>query len=252
MSQDIAQDINDNLRIGIEELTEYVSGGQTREFGSIIAASSGLPIPILNRVFVFETPAAEKLKAAVRWMNDLEVPYWVTAVETIVGTVEDMAADLGLVKANTQPGMAMKSLDTVPQAMSPATITEINTAEELDDFSRVSSAVFEMPEDVAKQVDRTALEVDTVHSFLGRVDGKPAACGTLIRTGEVAGVYTIGVREPFRRQGIGKAMSCEVIRTGRDLGCDAAVLQSSEMAYPLYEQLGFETAVTYHHFEPET
>ena len=36
---------------------------------------------------------------------------------------------------------------------------------------------------------------------------------------------------------------------GRDAGCQLGVLQSSEMAYGLYEQMGFEQIATYHHFE---
>ncbi|MFC7192206.1 GNAT family N-acetyltransferase [Halocatena marina] len=82
------------------------------------------------------------------------------------------------------------------------------------------------------------------------MDGRPAATGLLIQSGHVAGVYSIGVVEEFRRRGIGKAMSWEVLRAGREAGCQVGVLQSSEMGSPLYEKMGFETTVTYHHFEP--
>ena len=70
--------------------------------------------------------------------------------------------------------------------------------------------------------------------------------------GAVAGVYTIGVVEEYRRQGLGEAMTGAVLRAGRDAGCQVGVLQSSEMGYPLYRSMGFETVVTYHHFEPAT
>lgn len=252
MSRALANDVNDNLRIGMERLSEHVPAGAVRRFGSITAASAGFPIPIFNRVFVFDAPSHGDLSAAVEWMNGRAVPFWVTATDSTVDTVANLADDIGLGKADTQPGMAMASMDAVPRSESPVNITEVSDVDELHDFSRVSSSVFEMPEEVAKRVDRTALEVEAVHSFLGTVDREPVACGTLIRTGDVAGVYTIGVREGFRRQGIGKTMSGEVIRAGREMGCDVAVLQSSEMGYPLYESMGFETVVTYHLFEPVT
>lgn len=68
----------------------------------------------------------------------------------------------------------------------------------------------------------------------------------------MAGVYSVGVVEAFRRRGIGEAMTRAVLRAGREAGCRVAVLQSSEMGRPLYERMGFETVVTYHHFEPAT
>lgn len=85
---------------------------------------------------------------------------------------------------------------------------------------------------------------------MGRVDDKPVACGLLVRTDDVAGVYTIGVVDEFRRQGIGEAMTWAVLHAGYERGCRVGVLQSSDMAYTLYEKMGFETVVTYHHFEP--
>ena len=74
----------------------------------------------------------------------------------------------------------------------------------------------------------------------------------MFRTGDTAGVYSIGVVEGYRRRGIGRAMTLAVLRLGRDAGCRIGVLQSSEMGYPLYEAMGFESVETYHHFEPVT
>ena len=45
-------------------------------------------------------------------------------------------------------------------------------------------------------------------------------------------------------------MSRAVLRAGRDAGCRVGVLQSSEMGYPRYQEMGFETVVTDHQFEP--
>jgi ribosomal protein S18 acetylase RimI-like enzyme len=69
-----------------------------------------------------------------------------------------------------------------------------------------------------------------------------------MQTGDVAGIYTMGVLESARRNGIGKAVACELLRTGRAEGCEVAVSQSSEMAKSLYEDLVFEPVTTYHHF----
>lgn len=148
---------------------------------------------------------------------------------------------------DTQPGMAMASLDDIPPNDSDAEIGEVSDTDDFAAFCSVAASVFEMPLDVAEYVYQAALAADR-RLFIGRVDGQTAACGLLVETGDVAGVYTIGVLEEFRRKGMGEAMSWAVLRGGRDAGCQVGVLQSSDMAQPLYEKMGFETVVTYHNY----
>jgi GNAT superfamily N-acetyltransferase len=249
MTHDLATDANENLRRAFVTLAEEAPLGEARQFGPLAAASVGLPVPFYNRVFIFESPPADELSAAVAWMSERNVPFWVTVTEPVVEAIKEHLADLNLVKATEQPGMAMASLDEIPPRNSAADIAEVTDPDELDDFNRVAASVFRTPLDVAEQVYQVALVGDEKRLFLGRVNGYPAACGLLIQSGDVAGVYTIGVSEEFRRQGIGEVMSWEVLRAGREAGCHVGVLQSSDMAYPLYKKMGFETVVTYHHFE---
>lgn len=84
--------------------------------------------------------------------------------------------------------------------------------------------------------------------FITHIDGEPAACGQLLRTDDVAGVYSIAVREQFRRRGLGAAISWTVLAAGRDAGCSIGVLQASPMGEPVYDQMGFETITRYHLF----
>ena len=256
MTRDLVTDANRNLRTCFLRLADDVPGGETRQFGPLTGASTGLPLPIYNRVFVFDSPPWEELAAAVAWLVDRAVPSAVTVTESVVDTVEELAADIGLSRMEEiplpVPGMAMPSLDEIPPSESAATITEATTVEELDPFVAVAAAVFETPPEVAEQVYRAAVTADEARLFLGTVNDRPAASGVLIRSGDVAGVYTIAVKEAFRRQGIGEAMSWRVLRAGRAAGCQVGVLQSSEMAAPLYEGMGFETVVNYYHFAPDS
>ena len=247
---DLITAANENLRSAFGTLAAEAQSGELRQFGPLTAACAGVPAPLFNRIFVFDTPPIGELSAAVAWMAERDVPFWVTVTESAVEVVESNRADLGLVKAVEQPGMAMASLDEIPPQDSVAEITEVTDPDERDEFSTVTAWAFEMPLDVVEQVDQAALAADDVRLFLGRVDGHPAASGVLIQSGDVAGVYSIGVVEEFRRQGIGEAMSWAVLRAGRDAGCQVGVLQSSEMGYSLYKRMGFETVVTYHQFEP--
>ena len=64
----------------------------------------------------------------------------------------------------------------------------------------------------------------------------------------LAGVYSIGVRERFRRRGLGTAITTTVLTTGRELGCTIGALQASPMCEPVYERMGFDTVTQYHRF----
>jgi len=252
MKRELAAAVNDNLRDTFVTLAEEFHSGERRQFGPLTVAATGVPVPVFNRVFVFEAPSADRLSAAVEWMAQRDVPFWVTVADPVVEAIEESLSDrdYDLVKAAEHPGMAMAPLDEIPPAESVAEIREVTDPDDLDAFSRVAASVFEIPLAVEKRIDETALAIDDVRLFLGNVDGDPAACGLLSRTGDVAGVYTIGVVDAYRRRGIGEAMSREVLRAGRDARCPVGALQSSEMAYPLYESMGFETVRTYHLFEP--
>ena len=65
-------------------------------------------------------------------------------------------------------------------------------------------------------------------------------------------MYTIAVREAFRRRGIGELLTWETLRAGRDLGCEVGVLQASEMGKPIYARMGFEETVRYRMLVPAT
>lgn len=255
MARNLVADVNDNLQAPFVKLAAQVRQGETKQFGPLIGASVGVPVPIYNRIFVFDSPPRDELAAAVAWLTDRDVPFAVTVTDSHVAEVEALGADVGLrpreEDPQTEPGMALPTLEDIPPSESVADISIVTDTDELDDFVEVFAEVFDAPYDLVKQVTpATLLTDDTIHLFIGRVDGKVVACGRLVQTGDVAGVYAIGVTEEFRRHGIGRAMTWAVLRVGREAGCEVGALQSSEMAYPLYEQMGFETVVTYHHFEP--
>lgn len=203
MTRDLVTDANENLRSAFGTLADEAPTGEFRKFGPLTAACAGVPAPIFNRVFVFDAPPIGELSAAVAWMSERDVPFWVTVTEPVVEEVTNHLADLDLVRVVEQPGMAMASLDEIPLRNSAADIAEVTDPDKRDDFSTVTASAFEWPLDVVEQVDQAALAADDMRLFLGRVNGHPAASGLLIQSGDVAGVYTIGVVEEFRRQGIG-------------------------------------------------
>lgn len=259
MGRNLVADVNENLRSAGVRVATHSPDGETRHFGGITAACTGIPASYFNRIFVFDTPTDDQLAAAVSWMTDRDVPFLVTVAGPAIEGVAELTDYLGLRRNDelnwtaeaTQPGMALPSLDAIPATESTVSIAEVTDSDGFDDFVTSFRTIFEAPRDHVTQLYRPLLSVEESRLFFGRVEGVPVACGRLEQSGDAAGVHNIGVVEEFRRQGIGEALSWAVLRAGREAGCDIGVLQSSEMGHHLYERMGFETVIDYHHYESE-
>lgn len=130
-------------------------------------------------------------------------------------------------------------------------IVEVTESAQLGDFAAVASEAFGAPLEAARTLaPESTLGDDRSSWFLGYLDNHPVACGQLLRTADVAGVYSIGVRERFRRQGLGVAITNAVLAAGRDAGCSIGVLQTSPIGEPVYERMGFDSVTQYHRFAP--
>lgn len=253
MARDVLSDVNSSWVAWLESTADQVPGGEFDWIGEIPAASVGVPIPLFNQAFVLQQPSVEELRRATRWMADRNVPFWVTVPGSLAGAVAEVADAVGLEPSGEgMPGMALMSLaglSTVPVA--DVEVVPVTESGQLEAVATVASDAFGAPLEVARRLAPSGMLEDSRMSwFVGYVDGEPAACGQLLRTGDVAGVYTIGVRERYRRRGLGEAISRAVLAAGRDQGCEIGVLQASPMGRPVYEQMGFETVTQYHHFIP--
>jgi len=77
--------------------------------------------------------------------------------------------------------------------------------------------------------------------YLGYLCGQPVAISTLFLGAGAASLQYLATVPQARERGIGRAMALRVLRDGLSLGYRAGVLQSSEMGYNLYLQLGLRT-----------
>lgn len=253
MSSERLADMNENWAAWLEFTADHTPGGESKAFGAIRCSSVGVPMPMFNQAFVFEEPVADDLSQATRWLAKRQVPFRVATPESIAGAVAGLAGPVGLnAEAVTTPGMVYAPLTDLPtQTDDQAEIVTLTEPAQLDDFALVASEAFGAPLEAGKVLTpASTLEDRRCSWFVGYVDGEPAACGQLLRDADVAGVYSIGVREKFRRRGLGAAVSAAVLVAGRDAGCSIGVLQASPMGAPVYDRMGFETITQYHCFDP--
>jgi hypothetical protein len=61
----------------------------------------------------------------------------------------------------------------------------------------------------------------------------------------VSGVYNVGVVVGARRSGVATASTWASVGAGRAWGCEPIVLQSSEMALPMYEDMCLRRVASY-------
>lgn len=249
MSDDVLRDLTDNWSAWLDLLCEHAAG-DSRTFGTIRCSSVGAPMGLFNQAFVSEEPAADDLAAATRWLSDRRVPFWVTAPAALAPTVAALTEPLGLVPVpGTLPGMMLPLDDLAVEADD--AILRVTEVSQLADVAIVTSEAFDAPIEAALGLaPASMLDDDRTAWFLRYVDGEPAACGQLLRSGTVAGVYTVGVRTSFRRRGLGTAVTDAVLTAGRDQGCAIGALQASPMGEPVYDRMGFDTVTQYHRFEP--
>lgn len=249
MSPTLVDIANNNYRSAFADMTEHIDGGAVKSFGSVLVTTTGTPLAAFNRVFVFSEPTAAAFDEAMQWFGDRGDPFWVTATAATVDEVRSLAETYDLAEVTTQPGMAIESPETIEADEPSISISLATDTDDLEDAVEVFAPVFDIGrQHAARSHPPSYLSAERLDVFVGRADDRPVACGVSYRDDMAAGVYSIGVIEAFRRRGIGRAMTAEVLRYGAAKGSRYGVLQSSEMGYPLYETMGFETVETYTHF----
>jgi GNAT superfamily N-acetyltransferase len=89
--------------------------------------------------------------------------------------------------------------------------------------------------------------------FLARVNGQPAATGSLFLGAGVAGIYDVSTVPEHRRRGIGASITRAAMQEARALGYRMAILHSSALGAGMYRGLGFRDvcAIGQHVWAPE-
>jgi ribosomal protein S18 acetylase RimI-like enzyme len=95
------------------------------------------------------------------------------------------------------------------------------------------------------------LRVPTAQTLVAAADGRLVATGLATVNGPVGWLGAIVVAGEFRRRGIGRAMTEELMRRLRAAGCETLSLEATDAGRPMYERMGFRLATHYHQLQAD-
>jgi hypothetical protein len=134
-------------------------------------------------------------------------------------------------------------LDTPPQHLPTRFGTEViraSTRQHLDDVRRVMNEAFGTGTSVNQRVARAEHLADpTVRHYLIYAGSEPAACAMVAMCDTMAGIWNVGTRYRFRRQGFATTVMLALLNDLSARGYPVSVLMASPEGYPLYQQLGY-------------
>lgn len=229
------------------------AGAVVQRADGLAILASGLPFFLFNQAIVDGHDVTEAaLTAGVRLLRDRANPFVVNLRVGADDAVAAIARSLGLLPLSERPwmpGMAMHPVRGDSPISSEVSGYEIRRATDragVEDHVRTVAIGFDMDEQLIRAiVVPVLLDRDDVAVYVGYADGMPVSTGLGVRTGRTIGVYNIATVETARGRGYGAAMTRRVVADGVAVGCDVAILQASEMGYPIYERLGFRSVVEY-------
>lgn len=153
----------------------------------------------------------------------------------------------GWTAAEGTPGMAadLQQLPAEAPAAENLEIVRVANDDLLRQWRDVMEIGFELPERLAALFYDLGVHAGFGasawwHNFVGLLDGKPVACGSLVYGAGVAGIYNIATLQEARGKGIGTAITNHALIHARAMGYRVAILGATEMGYRIYERLGFK------------
>jgi GNAT superfamily N-acetyltransferase len=242
---------HENMTAAMTSLGSSVDGSLVRREDGIAIVATGLPLLLFNQVIVDGVATADGLVAAVEVMRRRDGPFVVNLRLGLDDGFVGLMEDLGLVRLSERPWMPGMALYPIPGTGEAAgsgehVIRPVTGHAGLEDHIRTAAGGFGMPEKILRAVMTSDLVArDEVVVYVGYARDEPVTTGVGFRTGRTIGVYNIATLEHARGRGHGAAMTRRIAADGFALGCDVAILQASDIGYPVYERLGYRTVVEY-------
>jgi len=229
---------------GFEMVADSLPEGYVAIDGGVTSVVTHSTIPLFNQIIITDDSATEHaLESSVAVMGGTGLRFAVSLRAETDARFVPLLEQSGLVSGDTAPAMMMRPIvgHEMPEEL------EIRSGPEaFDDHIQAASKGFGMPREILDAVLVPQLaDRDDLTVYAGYLDDEPVTCSLgFIDDGSIS-VFNVATLEEYRGNGYGAAMTMKAVLDSMERGCDVAFLQATEMGFPLYERLGFETIFTY-------
>jgi ribosomal protein S18 acetylase RimI-like enzyme len=221
-----------------------IRGAELIDEPGLYGVLSRVPVAFFSGIASTDLDAAQ-VPAVIDRFRAARCPFrWWISPWTRPSNLEEILIANGMRHAYDSPGMVAElgALDLENHAG--VDIRRLEHASELSPYLDVIGRVF------SKSTEEMQVWGDAYEQcgfgdeapwqhFVAFVDDGPVATTSVLMGGDVAGIYMVGTLTEARGRGIGAAVTREAMRFARVRGATQAALQSSELGYGVYRNLGF-------------
>lgn len=172
--------------------------------------------------------------------------FWLVHPSARPHDLSDRLASRGLQSVENATGMSLELADWKEADLPPGVeYREVLDDADLDEFHKLTTVYWEIPEDEALLVARFQREWGPGrapgHRYLAFIDRVPVGKGYLSLAGPpgVAAIYAMMTLPEARGRGVAGGLTAALISRASKLGCRRVVLHSSDMAVGVYRRAGF-------------
>jgi ribosomal protein S18 acetylase RimI-like enzyme len=244
------QPVADNLRESFRIIASSRTAGELVELNGVSIASAAVTFQMFNTAFLSSPVTNEaELKQRIRQpaayfdRGGHEWAYWVCE-DLIEPRARKRSRRLfenyGLRLSTELPGMIADPVLPPVKPLPQVDVRRVRSAATWDAFCEIGSVCFHVPITWFREVFDNDKVWDRFMSYVGYVDDEPVSTTSLVRGGEVMGIYNVATLPGFRRRGIGEAVMRQALDDAcKERGTERVILQSTPAGLKLYERMGF-------------
>lgn len=225
--------------------------GELYEDSDLVQVITGIPFALLNGIFharLAPDTVDATIEATLARIASRHVPmYWWTGPATRPPHLGTYLERHGFIHAGDSPGMAVDllALNEDQPTLTDLAIECVENIETLRTWARVAWIGTGFPETsqdafIDLEVSLGVAPNTSRCRYIGYQSGVPVATSAMVLHAGVAGIFAVATLPEARRQGIGTALTLAPLRDAREMGYRVGTLQSSEIGFSVYRQLGFQ------------
>jgi ribosomal protein S18 acetylase RimI-like enzyme len=227
----------------VGRLAEVTPQGRRAGRGTAGAVITRTPAAALNVAYdMSREPDLTALDEMAAVVARHQMPWSIVVRGEAADAVAGLAAQHGLAARSPLPVMACAATGAVLDRAEDSAIRVAGSGHS-HLYTRVLNAGFGA--DFGGLMQGGVLDAPGFTGYLANVRGRAVGTGLGVLSGELIGVFNIGVLATERGRGLGRALTARALADGFAAGATAAYLHPSPDGWKMYESMGFQVVDTW-------